>query len=346
MPESQPHSHPGHGLTETATPEPRALTDIARAIADCTACPLHEGRQRTVPGTGPADAELVIIGEGPGEHEDREGHPFVGASGQVLDRLLRSAGLRRDAVFITNVVKCRTPHNRAPRPTEIRACRPYLTEQLAALHPKVIVAMGGPALNWFRAGSRITREQGRIILHAPGQIIIPIMHPAAGMRDPRLLDRIEADFPIIGEWLQVMRATPAGDATESQESPGLPADPSTWGPALTLVEWLRTQLTQVATDRARIGEAGARHRLDTLAKLLGAARQTIASSEAPLLASRVTQTIAAGRRLSDCVPRICTGCHALYYPGDPSHCEPCLEALTALPNRNPATVREAPGEPR
>src|SRR5207249_7181685 len=122
------------------------LEDLARQIRGCTLCRLHEGRTHAVPGEGPAGAKVLLVGEGPGRHEDEAGRPFVGAAGRVLDAALAKAGIPREDVFITNVVKCRPPENRRPRADEIAACRPYLAAQIRLVHPGVIVTLGDTAL--------------------------------------------------------------------------------------------------------------------------------------------------------------------------------------------------------
>jgi DNA polymerase len=137
-----------------------ALEAIAREVADCTRCRLHAGRARAVPGEGSADTEVVFVGEGPGEQEDRQGRPFVGASGQLLTELIESLGWRRPDVYITNVVKCRPPGNRDPQPDEIAACAPFLRRQLEALDPAIVVTVGKHSLNAFRPGERIGRVHG------------------------------------------------------------------------------------------------------------------------------------------------------------------------------------------
>ena len=123
------------------TPE-NTLVEIRAEIAQCTKCPLAYGRKNTVPGEGPTDAEILFIGEGPGFYENEQGKPFVGQAGKFLDELLESAGLKRDRVFITNVVKCRPPGNRDPEPTELEACATFLDRQITILNPKVIVTPG------------------------------------------------------------------------------------------------------------------------------------------------------------------------------------------------------------
>src|SRR5918992_1291147 len=119
-----------------------ALADLNQGVNACRACPLAAGRTRAVPGEGPVDAEILLIGEGPGYYEDQQGRPFVGAAGQFLEQLLASIGLKRSDVFIANVIKCRPPSNRDPLPEEINACSGWLDRQLEIVHPKLIVSLG------------------------------------------------------------------------------------------------------------------------------------------------------------------------------------------------------------
>ena len=137
-----------------------ALEAIAAEVRGCTRCRLHEGRTQAVPGEGSPETEVVFVGEGPGQNEDEQGRPFVGAAGGLLTELLRSVGWRREDVFITNVVKCRPPGNRDPEPDEIAACAPYLARQLAALDPAVVVTLGRFSLGTFMPGARIGMAHG------------------------------------------------------------------------------------------------------------------------------------------------------------------------------------------
>lgn len=119
-----------------------SLATIEEAVRACTQCRLHRGRKNAVPGTGPADARIMLVGEGPGASEDEVGEPFVGDSGRLLTRLLTDAGIQRKSIFVTNSVKCRPPDNRDPKPDETLACKPHLKAQVLALHPKVIITCG------------------------------------------------------------------------------------------------------------------------------------------------------------------------------------------------------------
>jgi uracil-DNA glycosylase len=170
------------------------LDQIAAEVRGCTLCGLHTGRTRAVPGEGPADAKIMLIGEGPGYHEDRQGRPFVGASGQFLDELLALAGLRRADVFIGNVVKCRPPQNRDPLPDEVQTCtETYLFRQIDVIDPKVIVTLGRFSMSLFIPGAKISRIHGQP-QRVQGRLIVPMLHPAAALHQPQNRPLLEADF--------------------------------------------------------------------------------------------------------------------------------------------------------
>lgn len=157
----------------------KALEQIASAVRMCTQCRLHRERTKAVPGEGPINADVFLIGEAPGREEDASGRPFVGSAGKVLEAALAVAGLPRKAVFITNVVKCRPPKNRAPRADEIAACRPFLLGQIEAVRPKVLVTLGSTALRAL-LGSDIDLRHARGGELGFGAIpVLPTYHPAA-----------------------------------------------------------------------------------------------------------------------------------------------------------------------
>ena len=159
-----------------------ALAEIAARIAVCQQCVLGKTRTRTVPGQGTTQPEIMFVGEGPGEEEDRQGLAFVGAAGQLLTRLITRMGLTRDQVFIGNIVKCRPPGNRAPLPDEMAACLPYLREQIAILKPKVIVCLGGTAVKGFLNNQTgITRLRGQWHKYQ-GVDVMPTYHPSYLLR--------------------------------------------------------------------------------------------------------------------------------------------------------------------
>ena len=170
-----------------------ALQEIHEEIGACTKCPLHAGRTKAVPGAGPVDAEVMFIGEGPGFHEDQQGLPFVGSSGQFLDELLANAGIDRDSVYITNVVKCRPPGNRDPKPEEVEACKPYLDRQIELINPKVIVTLGRHSMARAFPNDKISRVHGQP-RQVGEQVYFPMYHPAAALHQPSLRQTVEADF--------------------------------------------------------------------------------------------------------------------------------------------------------
>lgn len=162
------------------------LVEVERLALGCTRCPLAAGRTHVVFGEGDPDADLMIVGEGPGRDEDLQGRPFVGRSGQLLDKLLlEEAGLGRHEVYIANVVKCRPPNNRDPLPGEIASCRPYLDQQVAIIDPAVVITLGNFASKTLLGTTEgITRLRGRTYPYpgASGPVIVPTFHPAAALR--------------------------------------------------------------------------------------------------------------------------------------------------------------------
>ena len=188
-----------------ADPGQLPLDDSLAAVADearvCTRCPLSSTRTRAVPGEGPADARVVVVGEGPGRNEDLEGRPFVGAAGKQLDLLLGRAGLRRDEVFITNVVKCRPPENRRPTGEEADACKPFLERQLRVVRPRVVVLLGDSALKRFLPAETLSAAHGR--LFERGQVaFFASYHPAAMIYNRSLQAVMEEDFAELGRILK------------------------------------------------------------------------------------------------------------------------------------------------
>ena len=170
-----------------------SLAQIDREVSNCTDCPLHQNRSRAVPGEGPENAEIMLIGEAPGFNEDKQGRPFVGAAGQFLEKLLASANLSREDVYITNTVKCRPLNNRDPLPVEMATCRKYLDRQIAAIAPKVIVTLGRHSLTSFLPKETITKARGRP-RSVNGMTLFPMYHPAAALHQQSLREVIEADI--------------------------------------------------------------------------------------------------------------------------------------------------------
>jgi DNA polymerase len=176
------------------------LDELEAAVRVCTRCRLSESRTKAVPGEGPKNVKIMFVGEGPGFHEDRQGRPFVGAAGQYLEELLAAIGMTREEVYITNVVKCRPPENRDPRPDEIEACRPYLDRQIEMLQPQMIVTLGRFSMNLFMPEAQISKVHGKP-RKIGGMVYYPIYHPAAGLHQPRWKSIIEEDFKRIPEVL-------------------------------------------------------------------------------------------------------------------------------------------------
>jgi uracil-DNA glycosylase family 4 len=187
------------------------LQRIAREASTCTRCRLSAGRTNVVFGMGSPTAALMFVGEGPGEQEDLQGLPFVGRSGQLLDRLmLEEIGITREDCYIGNCVKCRPPGNRDPEPDEIEACRPYLEAQLDLVKPKVVVALGNFATRTLLGTSEpISRVRGRVYPYRTGYLV-PTFHPSAALRgSPIVVAQMRADFVRAKEALwRAQRAAP------------------------------------------------------------------------------------------------------------------------------------------
>ena len=170
------------------------LVELYREVGGCTRCALHETRTKAVFGAGDANADLMFVGEAPGAEEDRQGLPFVGRAGQLLNELLAGIGLQRDDVFICNVLKSRPPGNRDPQPEEIEACWPYLERQIQLIEPRVIATLGNFATKKITASTvGITRVRGTPQVHELGGrtvFVFPLLHPAAALRTPSLVETL------------------------------------------------------------------------------------------------------------------------------------------------------------
>ncbi len=201
------------------------LSALALEASTCIRCSLAEGRTNVVFGSGHADADLVIVGEGPGQREDEQGLPFVGPSGRLLDQLLAEIDLARDDVYITNVVKCRPPRNRDPREEEIEACKPYLRSQLTLVDPRVVLTLGNFASKLLlRTTTGITRLRGRAYPWWRRHLV-PTYHPAAALRgSARVLEEMRIDFGLVRAAIDggLDEEQAAEDATSIQPPP---ADP-------------------------------------------------------------------------------------------------------------------------
>ncbi len=160
-----------------------SLEKIAAEVAACKRCRLHATRTRAVPGVGAPNAGAVFIGEAPGAEEDVQGEPFVGAAGQLLNKILSAIGFRREDVFITNIIKCRPPNNRDPQPDEVACCRPYLERQLAIMRPKVICALGRHAGAWLTGAPDVMKTLRSGEYSYRGIRVFPTYHPAALLRN-------------------------------------------------------------------------------------------------------------------------------------------------------------------
>jgi uracil-DNA glycosylase len=200
------------------------LVEVYREASGCERCPLSVTRSNVVFGSGNSDADLIFVGEAPGAEEDRQGLPFVGRAGALLTELLSEIGLGRDDVFIANVLKCRPPGNRDPQPVEVESCSPYLHQQVSLIEPKVVATLGNFATKLL-TGSRtgITRVRGMPQLHVLGGrsvFVMPLLHPAAALRTPSLVETLREDF----------RKLPALIAEGPPPAPG----PELEGPAMAL----------------------------------------------------------------------------------------------------------------
>lgn len=178
---------------------------LAERVRSCTACALWQTRTNAVPGDGPIDTEVMFIGEAPGVNEDRQGRPFVGSAGAFLNELLAAAGLKREDVFICNVLKCRPPGNRDPQPTEIEACSGYLEEQIALVDPAVIVSLGRYSMNHFFPQAKISRVHGQA-REVDGRLFVPMYHPAAALHQGNLRQVIIDDFAKLPAYIETARA--------------------------------------------------------------------------------------------------------------------------------------------
>ena len=190
---------PGH---EHQGPREVSLQEIRDLMGNCQLCPLGQTRNNLVFGVGNPHARVMFVGEGPGSNEDLQGEPFVGAAGHKLDELLSYAGLTRKEVYIANVIKCRPPSNRNPRPEEIQACSPFLREQIRSIWPDVIVCLGNFASQFvLRTGAGVMSLRGR--LHQTGHFVVcPTFHPAACLYHQEWEPLLIEDLTLVGNWLK------------------------------------------------------------------------------------------------------------------------------------------------
>lgn len=199
-------------------PKPHIPLDELRVqVESCRRCPLCDGRTQTVFGVGNPHARVMFIGEAPGKNEDLQGEPFVGAAGHYLNELLGCAGLRREDVFIANVLKCRPPGNRDPRPEEIQTCTPFLREQTRTIDPEVLVTLGKFSTQFvLKTQVGITRLHGRV-QRAGKFLVFPIFHPAAALYDGAKREALENDFVTLGQLLHQIDEQKAKAAKEAEQ---------------------------------------------------------------------------------------------------------------------------------
>ncbi|HEV7400706.1 MAG TPA: uracil-DNA glycosylase [Solirubrobacterales bacterium] len=219
-------------MSATAAERREKLVALYEEVQACARCPLHETRTKAVFGAGDADAGLMFVGEAPGAEEDRQGLPFVGRAGQLLNQMLEEIGLSREEVFIANVLKSRPPGNRDPQPLEIEACRPYLFEQVRLIEPTVICTLGNFATKLLSGNpAGITKVRGAPQVHEIGArtvFLLPLFHPAAALRTPAVKETLRQDLATLPELLAmgppVSAEEPVEEPTEAEPAPEPSAD--------------------------------------------------------------------------------------------------------------------------
>jgi uracil-DNA glycosylase len=215
-------------MSESASAAARRekLVNLYKEVQGCTKCPLYETRTKAVFGAGNADADLMFVGEAPGAEEDRQGLPFVGRAGQLLNQMLEEIGLARDDVFIANVLKSRPPGNRDPMPLEIQACEPYLWAQVGLIEPRVVCTLGNFATKLLTGSpTGITKVRGTPQVRELGGrmvYLLPLFHPAAALRTPAVKETLRADFATIPELLgrPLPSGTPSAEELAEAEEEG------------------------------------------------------------------------------------------------------------------------------
>ena len=204
-------------MPETLTPSQRAkeLEALAETAATCTACDLAEGRTNVVFGDGNPHADVMVIGEGPGKDEDEQGLPFVGRSGQLLVSLMAEAGWNRQDIYIANVVKCRPPQNRDPKPDEIEACKGYLADQIRLIDPAVVITLGNFSSKLLlKRSTGITKLRGQVYPWW-GRHVVPTFHPAAALRGgERVTDQIREDIALARQVVSDQRSISESDTEQ------------------------------------------------------------------------------------------------------------------------------------
>jgi uracil-DNA glycosylase family 4 len=209
-------------VSASAAKRREKLVELYKEVQRCEKCPLHETRTKVVFGAGNADADLMFVGEAPGAEEDRQGLPFVGRAGQLLNQLLEEIGLSREEVFIANVLKNRPPGNRDPLPPEIQACEPWLWQQVQLIEPRVVCSLGNFSTKLLTGSQTgITKVRGTPQVHELGGrmvYLLPLFHPAAALRTPAVKETLRADFATIPELLQRPLPDPVPSAEEMAEA--------------------------------------------------------------------------------------------------------------------------------
>ncbi len=198
------------------------MDKITLQVGKCQKCRLYKEANKAVPGEGNINADIVFIGEAPGANEDKTGRPFVGRAGSLLDSLLEDIGLKREDVWIGNIIKHRPPSNRDPKQDEIAACEPYLTVQLRTIKPKLVVTLGRFAMYYFHKGGKISRDRGNLIEVKDSEVgqklyVYPVYHPAAGLRNGRFREALEEDFKRIPQILKQIELDEIKYKTSSPE---------------------------------------------------------------------------------------------------------------------------------
>jgi uracil-DNA glycosylase family 4 len=195
------------------------LAQVTVEVVACRKCALYHSRKNAVPGEGPAEAEIMFIGEGPGYNENEQGRPFVGAAGNFLNELLAQAGLKRSDVWIGNVVKCRPPANRDPLPEELSACDPYLERQIGAINPKIIITLGRFSMAKFLPGAKISAVHGQM-RRVGERFVIAMFHPAAALHQGNLKPALLQDFAQLpGLLVQARSSLMRANSHQGDESP-------------------------------------------------------------------------------------------------------------------------------
>jgi|TARA_B100000959_G_scaffold264479_1_gene305031 DNA polymerase len=182
----------------------KKLEQVKQNVIECTKCELYKTRTNSVPGKGNFKSDVIFVGEAPGRNEDKQGEPFIGAAGKRLSLALEMAGVSRDDVYITNIVKCRPPNNRVPNTDERSTCQEYLKEEISIIKPKIICVLGNTAFNSILGGSEITKFRGKII-RKNNQLYFITIHPAATIYNQKLIDVLNEDIAKLFELIKELK---------------------------------------------------------------------------------------------------------------------------------------------